>query len=269
MRRLPAPPVSTVKPPLSPSQDVRLGNIYLDSEAYSAARARPLSADQGRSGSTRGLPAGEEVEVGLGQGGRVLQRDVVTGVGDDGAADVAGHVGELPGYFAPEVSLPADGQDRAADRVGVVRAVLLGVGLAGAVHLQDGRGAARLLGRVHDFVDVLLGQRAGVPHLAPGVVSPERAFPPGQQQLGYVRQAEEAEVPAGADVVGGERGVGFAARQSWAGWQSWQERFLEHHLLYPGPVEGGDGVGDGLAPVLADDAELLEAQVGGQFGDVT
>ena len=61
----------------------------------------------------------------------------------------------------------------------------------------------------------------------------------------------------------------FAAWQSWAGWQSWQERFLEHQLLHPGPVEGGDGVGDGRAPVLAGDAELVEAQVGGQFGDVT
>ena len=34
-------------------------------------------------------------------------------------------------------------------------------------------------------------------------------------------------------------------------------------------MEGGDGVGDGRAPVLAGDAELVEAQVGGQFGDVT
>ena len=59
-------------------------------------------------------------------------------------------------------------------------------------------GATRLLGRVHDFVDVLLAERAGVPHLASGVVGPERPFPPGQQQLGQVRQAEEAEVPAGA-----------------------------------------------------------------------
>jgi hypothetical protein len=40
-------------------------------------------------------------------------------------------------------------------------------------------------------------------------------------------------------------------------------------LLYSGPVEGGDGVGDGRAPVLAGNAELVEAQVGGQFGDVT
>ena len=61
----------------------------------------------------------------------------------------------------------------------------------------------------------------------------------------------------------------FAAWQSRAGWQSWQERFLEHQLLHPGPVEGGDGVGDGRTPVLAGDAELAEAQVGGQFGDVT
>ena len=165
--------------------------------------------------------------------------------------------------FSPRYASRADRQDRAADRVGVMRAVLFGVGLAGAVHLQDAPGAARLLGRVHDFVDVLLGQRAGVPHVASGVPRPERPFPPGQQQLGHVRQAEEAEVPAGAHVVGGERRVGFAGRQSW------QERFLEHQLPHPGPVEGGDGVGDRRAPVLADDAELLEPQVAGQCGDVT
>jgi hypothetical protein len=87
--------------------------------------------------------------------------------------------------------------------------------------------------------------------------------PPGQQQLGHVRQAEEAEVPAGANVVGCERGVWLAGRQSRS------ERFLEHQLPHPGPVEGGDGVGDGRAPVLARDAELVEAQVGGQFGRVT
>src|SRR5690348_8162356 len=63
--------------------------------------------------------------------------------------------------------------------------------------------------------------------------------------------------------------VSIAAWQSCAGRQSWQERFLEHQLLHPGPVEGGDGVGDGRAPVLAGDAELAEAQVGGQSGDVT
>jgi hypothetical protein len=119
----------------------------------------------------------------------------------------------------------------------------------------------RLLGRVHYFVDVFLGQRAGVPHMASGVVRPEWPFPTGQQQLGQVRQAEEAEMPAGADIVGGEQGVGFAAWQSRAGWQSWQERFLEHQLLHPGPMGGGDGVGDGHAPALAGDAELVEAQV--------
>src|SRR5690348_6720399 len=52
--------------------------------------------------------ADEEVEVGLGQGGRVLQRDVVTGRGNDGSADVAGHVRELPGYCVPEIGLRAD-----------------------------------------------------------------------------------------------------------------------------------------------------------------
>jgi hypothetical protein len=83
------------------------------------------------------------------QGGRVLQRDVVTGRGDDSAADVAGHVRELFGYLVPEIGLRADGQDRAGDRVGVVRAVLLGDGLSGTVHLQDGPAAPRLLDRVH------------------------------------------------------------------------------------------------------------------------
>ena len=59
------------------------------------------------------------------------------------------HFRELFGDFVPEIGLRADGQDRAADRVGVMRAVLFGVGLAGAVHPQDGPGAARLFGRVH------------------------------------------------------------------------------------------------------------------------
>jgi hypothetical protein len=113
--------------------------------------------------------------------------------------------------------------------------------------------------RVHQFVDVLLGQCAGIPHLASGVPRPERPFPPGQQQLGQVRQAEEDEVPAGADVIGGERGVVFAARQSWAGRQSRQERFLEHQLLHPGPVEGGDCIGNRRTPVLAGDPESVEA----------
>jgi hypothetical protein len=98
----------------------------------------------------------------------------VTGGGDDDAADVAGHLHELFGDCVPEIGLRADGQDRAADRVGVMRAVLFGVGLAGAVHLQDGPGATWLLDRVHHFVDVLLAERAGVPHLASGVVGPER-----------------------------------------------------------------------------------------------
>src|SRR5580704_7262253 len=74
-----------------------------------------------------GSAAGEEVEVGLGQGGRVLQRDVVTGRGDDDAADVGGHLRQLPGYLVAEIGLRADGQDRAADRVGVMWPVLLGV----------------------------------------------------------------------------------------------------------------------------------------------
>jgi hypothetical protein len=83
-----------------------------------------------------GLAACEEVEVGLSQGGRVLQRDVVAGRGDDGAAAVAGHVRELFGYFVPEIGLRADGQDRAADRVGVVRAVLFGVDPEGVFVLE-------------------------------------------------------------------------------------------------------------------------------------
>ena len=45
----------------------------------------------------------EEVEVGLGQSGRVLQRDVVTGLGDDGALDVGGDLCQLPGYLIPEI----------------------------------------------------------------------------------------------------------------------------------------------------------------------
>jgi hypothetical protein len=69
---------------------------------------------------TRALAACEEVEVGLGQGGRVLQRDVVTGRGDDGAVDVAGHLRELLGYFVPEIGLRADG--RVALHVGQPRA---------------------------------------------------------------------------------------------------------------------------------------------------
>ena len=64
-----------------------------------------------------GSAACEEVEVGLGQVGRVLQRDVMTGRRDDHAADVAGHVRELFGYFLSEIGLRADRQDRAADRV--------------------------------------------------------------------------------------------------------------------------------------------------------
>ena len=44
---------------------------------------------------------------------------------------------ELFGYFVPEIGLRADGQDRAADRVGVMRAVLFGVGLARALRAQS------------------------------------------------------------------------------------------------------------------------------------
>jgi hypothetical protein len=57
--------------------------------------------------------------------------------------------------------------------------------------------------------------------------------------------------------------VGSAAGQARGGRQSRQERLLEHQLPHPGAVEGGDGVGDGRAPVLADDAEAVEVQVGG------
>jgi hypothetical protein len=87
---------------------------------------RVLSAlpPQAETGGLPRLAACEEIEVGLGEGGRVLKRDVVTGRGDDGTADVAGHLRELFGYFVDEIGLRADGQDRAADRAGVVRAVL-------------------------------------------------------------------------------------------------------------------------------------------------
>jgi hypothetical protein len=92
----------------------------------------------------------------------------VTGRGDDGAADVAGHLSELFGYCVPEIGLRADGQDRAADRIGVMRAVLFGVGLAGAVHLQDGPGldrAGNLSIAVRDEIRelVLQGSAAPVP----------------------------------------------------------------------------------------------------------
>jgi hypothetical protein len=69
-------------------------------------------------------------------------------------------------------------------------------------------------------------------------------------------------VPAGAAVIGGKRGVAFTGRHPR------QQRLLEHQLLHPGAVEGGDGVGDGRTPVLAGDAEPVEAQVGRQLGDV-
>src|ERR1700727_2391720 len=50
----------------------------------------------------------------------------LTGCGDDDAADIASYLRELSGYLVPEIVLSADCQDRAADRVGVVRAVLFG-----------------------------------------------------------------------------------------------------------------------------------------------
>ena len=71
-----------------------------------ATAGRPQFA---RAAPGPGSAAGEEVEVGLGQGGRVLQRDVVTGLGDDGAADVSSYLRELPGYLIAEVGLRADG----------------------------------------------------------------------------------------------------------------------------------------------------------------
>src|SRR5580692_7646627 len=102
---------------------------------WQPARGGRHGGDGGDAGLPRGglpdacgydLAAREEVEVGLGQGGRVLQRDVVTGRGDDDAADVPGHLLELSGDRVPEIVPGADGQDRAADRVGVMRPVLLG-----------------------------------------------------------------------------------------------------------------------------------------------
>jgi hypothetical protein len=80
-----------------------------------------------------------------GPGGWVLQCDVVTGMGDDGAADVGCHLCWLPGYLVPEIGMGADGRDRAADRAGVTWPVLLGVDWAGAVYLQDRSGAAGAL----------------------------------------------------------------------------------------------------------------------------
>jgi hypothetical protein len=98
-----------------------------------------------------------------------------------GARYVAGGWSTLVGLLA-ERAASLGAQIRTQTRVASLPAgpTILAPGLATARHL----------------VDVLLGQRAGVPHLASGVVGPERPFPPGQQQLGQVRQAEEAEVPA-------------------------------------------------------------------------
>jgi hypothetical protein len=90
---------------------------------------------------TRPLALCEEVEVGPPQRGGVLQRDVVTGCGDDGSADVAGHVRELFGYCVPEIGLRADSKHRATDRVGVMRAVLLGIALAGSIRIGRRYGA--------------------------------------------------------------------------------------------------------------------------------
>ena len=42
----------------------------------------------------------------------------------------------------------------------------------------------RLLDRMHHFVDVVLGEGAGVPHLPPGEAGPKRPLPASQQQLG-------------------------------------------------------------------------------------
>ena len=42
----------------------------------------------------------------------------------------------------------------------------------------------RLPGRMHHFVDVVLGGGAGVPHLPPGEVGPKRPLPASQRQLG-------------------------------------------------------------------------------------
>ncbi|HUC23200.1 MAG TPA: hypothetical protein VMA73_10885 [Streptosporangiaceae bacterium] len=63
-------------------------------------------------------------------------------------------------YLVPEVGLGANGEDRAADRTGVVRPVLLRIDQPRAVDLQDGSSAARLLNRAHHLVDVSLGQGA-------------------------------------------------------------------------------------------------------------
>jgi hypothetical protein len=51
----------------------------------------------------------------------------VPGFGDHCAANVGRDVGELAVHLVPQVTLGADGQDRGADRIGVMRPVLLSV----------------------------------------------------------------------------------------------------------------------------------------------
>jgi len=48
----------------------------------------------------------------------------------------------------------------------------------------------RLPGRMRHFVDVVLGGGAGVPHLPPGEVGPQRPLPAGQRQLGNMREGK-------------------------------------------------------------------------------
>lgn len=90
------------------------------------------------------------------EGPQGFERCVVTGFGDDRAADVGGDRGELPVYLVSELGLAADGENRAADRIGVVRPILLGLDQPRAVHLEDGSGGAGLHGRPHHLVDASL-----------------------------------------------------------------------------------------------------------------
>jgi hypothetical protein len=52
----------------------------------------------------------------------------------------------VSGYFVPEIVLRADGQDRAADRVGVMRAVLFGADWAASTALRASASVTPLSG---------------------------------------------------------------------------------------------------------------------------
>jgi hypothetical protein len=63
-----------------------------------------------------------------------------------------------------KVSPDPDGEDSAADRIGVVRPVLLCIDRMRVVHLQDGSEAVRLLDRAHHLVDVSFRLGGGACH---------------------------------------------------------------------------------------------------------